>query len=138
MKEYSDFRLVKSADLNHHGTLFAGRTAEWFVESSFVAAACTINSPESIVCVNIHGLQFKSSVSKGDVICFRSRVARVGTTSIIVHTVVHSETTDVLPVEGYVTFVCVDADGKKRPHGIIMDKPENEEEARIREQSKLL
>jgi len=26
-------RLVKSEDLNHHGTLFAGRTAEWFVES---------------------------------------------------------------------------------------------------------
>ena len=29
-------RLVKSEDLNHHGTLFAGRTAEWFVESGFI------------------------------------------------------------------------------------------------------
>jgi hypothetical protein len=29
-------RLVKSEDLNHHGTLFAGRTAEWFVESGFL------------------------------------------------------------------------------------------------------
>ena len=26
-------RLVKSEDLNHHGTLFAGRGAEWFVEA---------------------------------------------------------------------------------------------------------
>ncbi len=26
-------RFVKSEDLNHHGTLFAGRTSEWFVET---------------------------------------------------------------------------------------------------------
>ena len=90
MKEYSAFRLVKSEDLNHHGTLFAGRTAEWFVEAAFIAAACEINSPESIVCVNIHGLQFKQSVGKGDIICFRSRISRVGTTSIVVHATVHS------------------------------------------------
>ena len=31
-------RLVKSEDLNHHGTLFAGRSAEWFVEAGFIAA----------------------------------------------------------------------------------------------------
>ena len=31
--------LVKSEDLNHHRTLYAGRTAEWFVETGFVAAA---------------------------------------------------------------------------------------------------
>ena len=30
---------VKSEDLNHHGTLFAGRTAEWFVEAGLMAAA---------------------------------------------------------------------------------------------------
>lgn len=138
MKEYSDYRLVKSADLNHHGTLFAGRTAEWFVEAAFIAAACTINSPESIVCVNIHGLQFKSSVSKGDVICFKSRIAKVGTTSITVRTIVHSETTDVIPVEGFITFVCVDENGKKRPHGIVMDEPQNQEEVRIREKANSL
>ena len=32
-------RLIKSEDLNHHGTLFAGRCAEWFVESGFIAVA---------------------------------------------------------------------------------------------------
>lgn len=138
MKEYSDYRLVKSEDLNHHGTLFAGRTAEWFVEAAFIAAACEINSPESIVCVNIHGLQFKSSVSRGDVICFRSRIARVGTTSITVHTVVHSETRDIIPVKGYLTFVCVDENGKKRPHGIVLDEPADEGEAEMRERANQL
>ncbi|MDP2989667.1 MAG: hypothetical protein Q8O57_03775 [Kiritimatiellota bacterium] len=36
---YVTNHLVKSEDLNHHGTLYAGRTAEWFVESGFIAAA---------------------------------------------------------------------------------------------------
>ncbi|PKN68485.1 MAG: acyl-CoA thioesterase, partial [Deltaproteobacteria bacterium HGW-Deltaproteobacteria-10] len=31
--------MVKGDDLNHHGTLFAGKTAMWFVEAGFIAAA---------------------------------------------------------------------------------------------------
>ena len=34
MKNYYTTRLVKSEDLNHHGTLFAGRMSEWFVEEA--------------------------------------------------------------------------------------------------------
>lgn len=33
MKKYYTTHLVKSEDLNHHGTLFAARTASWFVEA---------------------------------------------------------------------------------------------------------
>lgn len=32
-------RLVKSEDLNHHGTLFAGRMSEWFVEACSISGA---------------------------------------------------------------------------------------------------
>ena len=39
MKEYKISHLIKSEDLNHHGTLFAGRTAEWLVEA---AAGCSV------------------------------------------------------------------------------------------------
>src|SRR5665254_21309 len=39
MKEYNVSHLVKSEDLNHHGTLYAWRSAEWLVEGAFVAAA---------------------------------------------------------------------------------------------------
>ena len=35
----SIYHLVKSEDLNHHRTLFAGRGAEWLVEAGFIAAA---------------------------------------------------------------------------------------------------
>lgn len=33
-------RLVKPQELNHHGTLFAGRMSEWFVENCFICGAC--------------------------------------------------------------------------------------------------
>ena len=38
MPVYKTYHLVKGEDLNHHGRLYAGRNAEWFVESGFIAA----------------------------------------------------------------------------------------------------
>lgn len=45
MKVFKISHLVKSEDLNHHGTLFAGRTAEWLVEAGFVTAAAEHGRP---------------------------------------------------------------------------------------------
>ena len=55
---------MKSEDLNHHGTLFAGKTAMWFVESGFIAVA-SLTHPENIVCLNIHGMLFKKPIGNG-------------------------------------------------------------------------
>ncbi len=63
-KEISYVRLVKSEDLNHHGTLFAGRCAEWFVEAGFIAVASVLPA-ENIVCMKIHGLEFSRPGSIG-------------------------------------------------------------------------
>jgi acyl-CoA hydrolase len=137
MKEYNVYRLVKSEDLNHHGTLFAGRTAEWFVESSFIAASCTVKSPDNIVCINIHGMQFKSPVKNGEVIHFTSKIAYLGTTSITVYTKVHSETSNInfRPVEGFVTFIYVNLAGEKIPHNLTLDTPANDDEKEIRDKA---
>jgi len=135
MKEYICSRLVKSEDLNHHGTLFAGRTAEWFVESAFIAAASTIGDPKNIVCLNIHGLVFKSPVQKGEIITFSSKVAYLGKTSIIVHAKVYSEMQEMTPVEGFLTFISVDDNGNKVPHGLKLDEPKDEKEVQIRERA---
>jgi len=135
MKSYNTARLVKSEDLNHHGTLFAGRTAEWFVESAFIAAASAVKSPENIVCLNIHGLLFRSPVKKGDIVTFTSIVAHVGKTSIIVYGKIHSETRNIIPVEGFLTFIHVDENGKKIPHGLVLDEPKSQEEIEIREKA---
>lgn len=57
MKVFKISHLVKSEDLNHHGTLFAGRTAEWLVEAGFVTAA----ADHRMFCVST----FTDSRSKG-------------------------------------------------------------------------
>lgn len=138
MKDYICSRLVKLEDLNHHGTLFAGRTAEWFVESSFIAAASTMGDPEKVVCLNIHGFVFRTPVNGGDIVKFKSKVAYVGKTSIVVHTKMDMEIREIKPVEGFITFISVDENGNKVPHGLVLDDTNDEEELSIREQAKNL
>lgn len=60
MKRYRTSHLIKSEDLNHHGTLYAGRSTEWLVESAFIAAAATHGDPEEILCLNVHGFVFEA------------------------------------------------------------------------------
>lgn len=133
MEVHNVSHLVKSEDLNHHGTLFAGRMAEWFVEAGFIAAADAIGNPENVVCVKIHGLHFKKPATKGDIIKIESRIAHAGRTSITVNARVTRKGTPEPMVDGFLTFVCVDESGKSMPHGIVLPEPANEEERKIRE-----
>ena len=136
MKYYQISHLVKSEDLNHHGTLFAGRSAEWLVESAFVAAASTHGRPQDVLCVNIHGFTFKKPVQKGDILTFLSKVAKVGKTSITVYVKAMSEIHGTTHVDGFLTFVCVDPENEgKRYHGIVLDEPADAEEREIRERA---
>lgn len=138
MKEYFNSRLVKSEELNHHGTLFAGRAAEWFVESAFIAAASTLGDPKNIVCLNIHGLVFRHPVNKGEIVKFSSRVAYLGKTSIVVYTKMETELSKLTPVDGFITFISVDENGNKIPHGLVLDSTKDEDELQIRERAKKL
>ncbi|NLK72813.1 MAG: acyl-CoA thioesterase [Clostridiales bacterium] len=138
MKEYVCTHLVKSEDMNHHGTLFAGRMAEWFTESSFIAAASLYGDPGSIVCVKIHGMKFSKPINKGSILFLRSKVVHVGTTSIAVYTQANINDDTTVLTEGYVSFVCVDHEGKKKPHYLTLPEPENETELKQREYAKTL
>lgn len=136
MKEYRISHLVKSEDLNHHGTLFAGRTAEWLVEAGFVAAAATHGRPQDIVCVNVHGFTFKKPVQKGDILTLSSRIVKTGTTSMMVHVQAFCEIAGGKNVEGFITFVCLEEDTQaKSAHGLKLDEPENKEEQELRERA---
>ena len=139
MKQYYASHLVKSEDLNHHGTLFAARTASWFVESAFIAAACEHGEPSEIVCRNVHGMSFRTPVQCGEVVKFTSRVVYVGTTSLMVHVEVTGEMSGELAVDGFLTFVTIDHQtGKKKPHSITLDEPVDEHEALLRERARAL
>jgi acyl-CoA hydrolase len=131
MKTHKMYRLIKSEDLNHHGTLFAGRMAEWFVEGSFIAAASTYGNPNNIVCLKLHGLKFGTPANRGDIIILETTVVSVGNTSMTVYGKVTRNDDPTLMVDGFTTFVCVDEDGKKMPHNLPKPEPSNEEEIKL-------
>ena len=129
MQRYNSSHLIKWEDLNHHGTLYAARTASWFVEAAFVAAACAHGNSNQIVCRNIHGMSFSKPARCGDVLNLSSRVAYAGTTSIVVHVSVYSQLTQESFVDGFITFVTVDdTTGKKIVHGIKLDETDDPKE----------
>jgi len=132
---FASVHLVKGEDLNHHGTLYAGRTAEWFVESGFIAAA-SLTKPENIVCLKIHGMTFTRPIKKGDLVTFSSRVVLTGESKICsyIEVTVHSK----VAVRGFITFVHVDLDGKTLPHGINFVPHTDEEKALFAEAEALV
>lgn len=131
---YMNYHLVKGEDLNHHGTLYAGRTAEWFVEAGFIAASSMTN-PENTVCMQIHGMRFARPVKKGEIVKFESQVVFAGRTKLVTYIRVCVKDQNV--VEGFITFIHVDLDGKPLPHGIVLI-PETEEEKVLQEKAKAL
>jgi acyl-CoA hydrolase len=110
--------LVKSEDLNHHGTLYAGRSAEWFVEAGFIAAA-RLKSPESIVCLKIHGMTFSRPVRCGEIATYTSKIIYAGKTSLVAFVEMFAK--GELVVKGFITFIHVDGDSNPVNHGITID-----------------
>jgi acyl-CoA hydrolase len=112
--------LIRPEDLQHHGTLFAGRMAEWFVETCFIAACRLTGKPEDIVCVQIHGMNFRKPANNGDIIEIRARIAYLSRTSITVHgeAFINQDKTPV--VLGMLTFVTVDKATRPYAHGLVL------------------
>jgi acyl-CoA hydrolase len=129
-------RLVKSEDLNHHGTLFAGRTAEWFVESGFIAAASLLN-PQNVVCLKIHGMFFTKPAISGDVLKFSSKVVFAGKTSLTSYIHVEKNGSEKPLVDGFVTFIHVDEETRPSPHFLEIN-PLTEEDRILYETAKNL
>jgi len=129
-------RLVKSEDLNHHGTLFAGRTAQWFVESGFIAAAHH-TTPANIVCLNIHGMLFTRPVDNGKVIRFESKVVLSGRTRLVSYVRVVDNSNEEPLLDGFITFIHVDKNGRGVRHGVVIEAKDPEDVA-LREKAKAL
>lgn len=113
-------RLIKSEDLNHHGTLFAGRTAEWFVESGFIAATSLLD-PKNVVCLKVHGMHFTSPANPGEVLKFDSKIVYTGRSSLVAYITICKSTCPKILVEGFVTFIHVDEETRPVPHNIVTE-----------------
>jgi len=135
-KDVVTTRLVKGEDLNHHKTLFAGRTAEWFVESGFLAAASLLQ-PDNIVCLKIHGMYFTQPVRPGEIIKFTSKIVYAGRTSVVAYIKMTKGNQDEYVVSGFITFINVDENTRPSSHHIIIE-PRTEEEKNLFEQAKAL
>ena len=112
---FTTHRFVKSEDLNHHGSLYAGRTADWFVEAGYIAAA-SLTSPEFTVCLQIHGMKFTSPIHCGELIKIEAKVVYTGRSRIVSFVRIWAH--DMVVVEGFLTFIHVNAEGQSQPHGI--------------------
>jgi acyl-CoA hydrolase len=126
LRTYVINHLVMSEDLNHHGTLFAGKTAMWFVESGFIAAA-SLTNPERIVCLNIHGMLFMKPIHNGSIIRFESRVVFAGETRLVSYIKVVDNSNDDFLVDGFITFIHVDKNAQRIPHGVVIEATDPED-----------
>ena len=118
--------LAKSIDLNHHGTLFAGRMAEWVVEVGFMTARAVLGcSPDSLVCACLDRLNFNRSVPKGSTVELTGSAAHVGRSSVTIYieaNVLNSQSQRDRGTGAFSTFVHVD-DERAKPHGVVVDPP---------------
>jgi acyl-CoA hydrolase len=92
----------------------------WFVESGFIAAASFI-SPERIVCLNIHGMLFMKPIHNGSIIRFESRVVFAGETRLVSYIRVVDNSNDDFLVDGFITFIHVDKNARRIPHGVVFE-----------------
>lgn len=124
-------KLVRPENLNHHGTLFAGVTSMWFVEGAFIEASRVYGDPSKIVCIKVHGMKFIRPGNNGDILQIDSVLAHVGKTSLTIYTKIFKRVSGEQIVDGFVTFVTVDENGKSMPHGINYQKPADGEKLKL-------
>jgi len=129
-------RLVKSEDLNHHSTLFAGRCSEWFVEAGFIAVASVL-PPSNIVCLKIHGLTFTRPIKSGDIASFESKIIHAGKSSLKVYVALKHRWQEEVIVDGFITFIHVNEMGKAVTHGLTLELTDPED-LELNRQAKML
>lgn len=136
MKTYETLHLVKSEDLNHHGTLFAARGAEWLIEAGYATAACEHGDTEEMVLRGLQNVSYSKPVKGGTIVRFTGRVVLAGTTSLMVAITAKDAITEETVIEGYVTFVTIDKNtAQKMPHKVVLDETMDEVELKQRERA---
>jgi len=132
MKRYRSSHMVRMEHLNHHGNLYAGQGIEWMIETSFIVVCTEYGDPQGLLYKNTHKFDFYKTVNPGDIITYEGLIVRAGRTSLTLRVGLYNEKTGALHAEGFTTFVSVDENNKSVPHGIVLDEPVDEEEAKWR------
>ncbi len=128
-------RLVRPEDMNHHGTLYAGRLAEWFVEACYICAARSAGLPGTMVCLRIQDLIYKTPVREGEILTLEARAAKVGKTSLAIYGKMVTGDDARIQAEGFITFVCVDECNRPVAHGLSLPPARDAEDKAIRKRA---
>jgi acyl-CoA hydrolase len=113
--------LVKSEDLNHHGTLYAGRCVEWCVQMAYIAAQNCFDEPRSLVFMSIRSLSMRAPALLGEIIHLTGRVDYVGESTIGIRVdgrKLQPKSDQKTVVTGTFLFCTVDEQGQAAPHGL--------------------
>ncbi len=109
--------IMMPRDTNQYGTVFGGVILSYIDQSGFVEARR--HASERWVTASMDKVNFQAPVYVGDIVAFRTRTTRKGTTSVIVEVLVEAERYDTgrsLPVtKACLTMVCVDQQGSPMP-----------------------
>ena len=113
--------LVKSEDLNHHHTLYAGRCVEWCVEMAYITAERCFPTPRPLVFMSIRSLSIRAAARIGEILELSGRIDYLGESTIGVRIDGHKAQNggDHKPVvTGTFLFCTIDEEGKAIPHGL--------------------
>ena len=76
-------QVLGQQDLNGYGRLFGGRLMSWM--DIVAAVAARRHSGRNVTTVRVEGLEFRHPAHANDLLLLKSRVAYVGTSSMLVH-----------------------------------------------------
>lgn len=137
LHRFTNYHLVRTPDINLHGTLYAPRFAEWFIECGFLNLALLVEST-SVYCQKIHGMEILYPIYSGDILQFDSYLVETGHSALVVYVrMTDARDSKKLLSEGVLTFATVDKDIKNVSHHLIV-APEGHEECAIQERARSL
>jgi acyl-CoA thioesterase YciA len=112
--------VMMPADVNPQGTIFGGVLLSYIDQAGAVGARHEVvkagGPPPFVVTVALNRVEFHRPVFVGDVVRFRTRLLRLGRTSITMHVAVEAERgQQVIPVtEAEVVYVGIDLSSADR------------------------
>jgi acyl-CoA hydrolase len=111
-----NYTIVRPEHLNHYGFLFGGYLLKWVDEVAYIAA--NIDLPgHHFVTVAFDNVEFKHSVTQGQIIRFSINRVKIGITSVqyLVEVFAENARPQTPLFTTNITFVNVDRHGHKQP-----------------------
>jgi acyl-CoA hydrolase len=113
-----NFTVVRNEHQNHHGNLFGGALLSWVDEFAWICASLDFPGC-SMVTVGMDQVSFKERVLNGSILRFNILPAHRGTSSVSYAVNVFADAPgdveEKIVFSTKVTFVRIDAKGKKKP-----------------------